>query len=182
MTADELVNWLRSHSESVHETETEMVFTHFTGETSLLVLSPSQKSYLPVNNPFLSSFYRSFCGASIGNGHIVIMSNIQGGVDVSHGYSILDLSEAKSKVEEWGMVCDADEDVFMQVAGWMFVYSIKSGVNINTALKKYDRDYQKSRTVGGVREVLEEWWKIVLEDRAVYGNKSEDQINTEGNQ
>lgn len=165
MTIDDFINWLRSHSESIEETETELVFTHFTGETSALVFSSPSEGRLDVGNPFLSSFYESFSGASIGNGHIVILSNIKGGVSVSHGYSILDLEEAQSKVIEWGMECDADEDVFMQTASWMFVYSIKTGADIDADVRLYDRDYRKSRNVGGIKEVLEEWWSIVLEDQ-----------------
>jgi len=167
MTVDDIIRWLRSHSESEKRTENELVFTHFTGETSVLVFSSDSKGRLPSGNPFLSSFYESFCGASIGNGHVVILSNVPGGVNVSHGYSISDLKEAKSKVLEWGMECDADEDVFMQTAGWMFVYSIKSESSIDTDVRLYDRDFEKSRYIGGIKEVLEEWWSIVLEDVTV---------------
>jgi hypothetical protein len=167
MTIDNLVSWLVQHSERVDETETETVYTHFTGETSVLVrASAISRNLIPVQNAFLSSFYNRFHAASIGDGHVVIAANIIGGVSVSHGYTIMDLNETRETAENYGMQCGKNEEVFMQSAGWMFLYSIDQSSFPNGALRIYDRDFQKSRELsGGIADVLDEWWSIVLEDQ-----------------
>ena len=166
MTVLDVTNWLSAHSDRVQKTEREVVYTHFTGETSVLALPPQdQRERLRVRSPFLSTFYASFSAASLGNGHIVFASNVPGGVQGSHGYTVLDLRETRQHAQECGMQCEGEEEVFMQTAGWMFLYSIRPALGEKEELRLYDRDFQKTRSIGDLREVLEEWWSIVLEDR-----------------
>jgi hypothetical protein len=161
MNADQVKEWLNSRSVSSETVAGELRYVHPSGETSLLVLgNPRHSNVLSVKSPLLGAFYEAFSGASIGNGHIVIASNRVGGVDVSHGFTVPDLSEMRIHAERLGMPLGVDDVVFMHVASWMFVFAVDARGN----MRRFDRDLKKVREVPGIESVFNDWWSIVLED------------------
>jgi hypothetical protein len=161
MKADEIKEWLNSRSISSEINEGEHRYVHSSGETSLLVLNKTrQGNAIPVTSPLLEGFYAAFSGASIGNGHIVIASNMVGGVTTSHGFAIPDLNEMRIHALQLDMPLHVSDVVFMQVAGWMFILAADS----KGAIRQFDRDMRTVREVPSIESVLNEWWRIVLED------------------
>lgn len=82
-----IANWLKARSTSVERVGNELRFVHSVTETSLLVIKDQWvEGLIPVRSDLLRSFFDEGLAASIGNGHIVIGSVIEGGIEVSHGY------------------------------------------------------------------------------------------------
>ena len=140
MNADQIKGWLNSRSVSLETVAGELRYVHPSRETSLLVLRGlNQSNVIPVRSALLGTVYETLSGASIGNGHIVIASNLVGGVDVSHGFTIPDLGEMRTHAQRLDMPLNADDDVFMQVAGWMFVFAVDS----RGVVRRFDRDFNE---------------------------------------
>lgn len=164
MEAFGLEPWLASRSVRTERRHSEIVFTHFTGETSILVPRTLRTEPLvEVNVASLSSFFLEYSGASIGNGHIILGTNVVGGISTSHGFKLPDLIQMREEARKLGVVPSSGEQVFMMAAAWMFIYTLEQKDGKET-LRKYDRDYAKNRVVESFGKVLEVWWKIVTED------------------
>ena len=159
-----LQNWLQEHSVKSEQSGAETVFTHISGETSVLLSRNEQAhSIIQVNLEPLASFYRECSGASIGNSQILIGTNVVGGVKLSNGLQIPDLNRMTKQSRELEILIGKGELVFMTEAAWMFVYTI-AGEGEQPVLRRYDRDFASSRVIKDLDEVLESWWKIVQAD------------------
>jgi hypothetical protein len=160
MTLLDIKQWLIEHSVKQTRVENECRFEHFTGETSVLVVREEWKDGLiTLTDGHLQSFYSNFYGASIGNGHIVIGTNILGGLRVSHGFRLPDLDEMRAKATALSMKLDAAEEVFMQSAGWMFIYSVSPCAS-ELRLRQHDRDFRSDTFLNGIQPIFDCWWQI----------------------
>lgn len=141
----------------------ELVFTHDKKHSSILLPRDEWKDdLLPVNLEPLASFYSEYFGASIGNGQLVIATNIEGGIQVSHGFKIPDFNQMAAQAIDLGLKFKESEFVFLSEAAWMFVYTL-SDEHGQTVLRKYDRDFGGCQIIQTLDEVLENWWKIATE-------------------
>jgi hypothetical protein len=160
-----IANWLKAHSSSVERVGNELRFVHSETETSLLVLKDHWVDRLiPVQSELLCGFFDEALAASIGNGHIVIGSTIMGGVEVSHGYRVPDLSQMRLQAADLGMTNSEPAETFMMEASWMFLY----GVDPRTErLVRFDRDFGTYESLSSIENVLGDWWQIVVNDGRV---------------
>jgi hypothetical protein len=159
-----LRKWLAEHSVKSKENGAEIVFTHASGETSILLLRNEQAmSVVQVSLEPLASFYREYSGASIGNTQILIGTNVKGGVQLSPGLRLPDLEQMTKQARELEIAIGKSEQVFMAEAAWMFVYTI-AGEGEQGVLRRYDRDFGTNRLIENLDGVFESWWKIVQAD------------------
>jgi hypothetical protein len=85
MSDFDLKEWLSEHSSKFERTKTELIFTHFNGQTSILLPRDRWRDgLLTVEIGELAPFYGDYFGASIGNSQLAFATNIIGGIDVSH--------------------------------------------------------------------------------------------------
>lgn len=159
----DLETWLKAHCTKVERLGAELVFTHVNGETSVLLPREGWRDgLLAIELEPLAPFYSEYLGASIGNSQLTFATNIAGGVDVSHGFRLPDFEQMAMQARELGVSVGESEQIFLAEAGWMFIYTMSSE-NGQPILRKYDRDFGTSRTLGGLDEVLASWWKIAGE-------------------
>jgi len=159
---DTLLSWLHSHSTSVVRDGRETRFIHPTGSTSILVdRGECADETLPLESASLQDFYSKYCAASIGNGHIIIGTPIVGGFPVSHGYRVPDLREMSETARSLGFPDNANIEVFMQQASWMFIYGM---LPQDGSLVLFDRDFEKLRPLLGIESLLQQWWEIEQAD------------------
>jgi hypothetical protein len=158
-----LESWLNERSVVVERTDNAIIFTHFTGERSVLIPRHDTLDHLVVKNSRLECFYRSFSGAVIGNEHIVIASDCVGGIRVeSLDLWIPDLIETARMAPVLGLDVGIGE-YFMTEAEMMFCYFFANQSAAHFC--RLDRDYKKIKEMNnGLESVLEGWWQIVLED------------------
>ncbi len=150
-------HWLENHSDSCEQNDTEKVYLHSDGTTSVLVTSLGVDAVLEeVDNDFLSAFYSTCSGMSIGDSQLTFATNINGGIAISHGFLLLDFEQMKARSRHLGIQMPSDEIVFLAEAAWMFVYTI----NDENIIKKYDRDFGVSREIPNISDVFESWWAI----------------------
>jgi hypothetical protein len=160
----DLKDWLTKHSTNVQELDGELRFTHFRGDTSILLPRVKWRDNLLLPRcAALRSFYDQYFGASIGDSQIIIATNVEGGIEISHGFRIPDLGQMKNSAIEVGMPLTADQEVFMVEAGWMFIYAYDFSTP-DASLFYYDRDFKKTHKVDGFEKVLDEWWKMVIDN------------------
>ena len=160
MRSFRIEQWLSDHSMKVEKVRSEIVFTHWPGKTSiLLALEPRRECLISAAEP-QAAFYANYSGASIGSSHLIIATNIAGGMDISHGFRIPDLHRMTEIAKEQGIEIPSSEQVFMAGAAYMFFYTIRS-TRAGLVLREYDRDFKTSRTLAGLEDVFESWWQIV---------------------
>ena len=163
MTMDSLTleDWLRQRSIKVERNGPELIFTHFTGETSILLPRDTWRDNLiSFDCDWLASFYDDLFGASIGNSQIIIGTNVRGGIDISHGCRLPDLDQLADKARALGIVVPAAELPFIAEAGYMFFYTVRSSP-AGFLFRVHDRDFGTSTRVTGFWEVLENWWTMI---------------------
>jgi hypothetical protein len=166
-----LEDWLKAHSTKVERIGAEIVFTHVSGETSVLLPRDTWRdSTLSVEVEPLASFYGEYFGASVGNSQLTFATNVAGGLDVSHGFRLPDFEQMAAQARELGVHVGEFEHIFLAEAAWMFVYTVdcESGQPV---LRKYDRELGTNRIIESLDVVLEAWWKMVLADQDVSTNK-----------
>ena len=84
---------------SVINNENEIIFSHLTGEQSILVrrnIEIDRREFIDMDAPGLVDFYSKFVGASLGGGILMIGSPVHGGLDLSSGYKIPDFIEIRN--------------------------------------------------------------------------------------
>lgn len=157
-----IANWLKAHSTSVERVGNEIRFVHSVTDSSLLIVKDQWvDGLIPVRSELLGSFFDEGLAASIGNGHIVIGSAVEGGIDVSHGYRIPDLNQMRLQAADLGMGNTEAAETFMMEASWMFLY----GVDQSTGrLVRFDRDFGTYESLSSIENVLDDWWQIVVND------------------
>ncbi len=69
----------------------------------------------------------------------------------------------KSRASELGMPVNAEQEVFMVEAGWMFIYAYDFSAP-DASLFYYDRDFKKTHRVDTFQNVLEDWWKMAIDN------------------
>ncbi len=156
--------WLSDRSVKIERDDRRIIFTHFTGECSILALrSLDATSPTVVVCDQLKAFYTKYTGAMFGDYHIII------GADRPHslclegdGIELPTLDEMKKQAACLGMNVEQNEQVFMAEAAWMFVYSAVAEQDV---ISRYDRDFRRRLTIKSLDAVLENWWNIVLEDK-----------------
>jgi hypothetical protein len=159
-----LVAWLRAHSTGVERIGAELVFTHISGETSVLLPRDNRRnSLLAVRAEPLASFYEDYFGASVGNSQLTFATNVVGGLEVSHGFKLLDFDQMAVQARGLGVSVGAFEQVFLAEAAWMFIYTVSKEAG-QTVLRVYDRDYGTSKIIDGLDAVFTAWWSIVEND------------------
>lgn len=162
MESFDLKAWLELHSVKVEQNGSEIVFTHANGRTSVLLLNEDLGNVLPTEPLPIAGFYDQYAGASIGSSHIMIATNVAGGIKVlDHNFILPDLQEMAAQVGELSV--SADERIFMVEAGWMFAYTA-ANVEGRMVLREYDRDFNTNRIIKSIEEVFEAWWKMILEE------------------
>jgi hypothetical protein len=158
-------NWLTAHSISIERHGSELRFKHSETESSILVMTEGYQDVIPAGgSPLLIELYRHCAGASIGNGHIIIGSSINGGIKISHGYRLPDLEELRSQAKSLGMVYGDQSEAFMMVACWLFIYGVTPH---SERLVCFDREFGTYETISNVENVLNDWWQIAEADGAV---------------
>ncbi len=111
-------------AKKVEKIGTEIVFTHFYGQTSILLPRDHwQDDLIIAGAPSLASFYNEYFGASIGDSFLIIATNIAGGVDISHKYKMPDLNQPFETAGNLGLKIPPSEHVFIAKAGYMFFYT-----------------------------------------------------------
>ena len=169
----DIESWLSNHSLKREANGTEIVFTHASKESSILLPRSSLAcNVIPFESEPLRSFYAKFYGASIGNSQIMIATNIVGGLKISHGYHLLDLNQMTEQAKKIGIIAGHGEQVCIAEAAWMFIYSLAEEQG-RTVLREYDRDYRTCRIVGSLSEVFDSWWKIVEDDLGRVNTKAQ---------
>jgi hypothetical protein len=163
-------NWLSRHSTSIERVGNEIRFIHSGSRTSLLVVKDKwPDGLIPVQSEKLRGFFDEGLAASIGNGQIIIGSSIDGGIEVSHGFRIPDLSEMRSNADDFGIDPTDNFEIFMIEASWMFFYGVDL---VSQKLFRFDRDFGTSEAVSSIENVLDDWWQMVLNDESVeFGNE-----------
>lgn len=160
-----IANWLKARSTSVERVGNELRFVHSVTETSLLVIKDQWvEGLIPVRSDLLRSFFDEGLAASIGNGHIVIGSVIEGGIEVSHGYRIPDLNQMRQQSADLGMTNAEAAEAFMMEASWMFLYGVDQS---SGRLVRFDRDFGTYESLSSIENVLGDWWQIVMNDGRV---------------
>src|SRR5688572_23459703 len=143
----DLEKWLRAHSIKEERIDGKQIFTHpFQRESILLPRDYWRDDLLPVDMEPLSDFYRENYGASIGDGHLLFATNIEGGVQLSKGFRLPDLQQMKAQAAELGVIAGESEILFLAVAGWMFLYAVRMTDN-GPRIVCYDRDFQTNHEV-----------------------------------
>jgi hypothetical protein len=157
-----LREWLGMHAVRVERIGNEEVFTHFTGESSVVVLREGWiDDLIATESDDLGELFSDLLGASIGDGHIVIGTPVVDGLAVSHGFTIPDLNYMKAQAEDLGMLVHPFQRVFIMQACWMFFYSLENRGGRNVLLR-YDRDFRREDEVPDLQSVLDDWWKMVM--------------------
>lgn len=160
-----LEHWLEIRSVEKKNINGELIFIHKDNTTTILVPSDRDNSsddIILLTSP-LAWFYEKYDGASIGNGHIILASSREGGIEISHGFKIPDRDEMTNILGSLNIVCDY-EDFFIGVeSAWMFAYAIRR-TDGTESLIRFDRDLQTSETVANFKSVFEDWWNLVSED------------------
>jgi len=160
----DLKDWLTKHSTDIQKVGGELRFTHFSGHTSILLPRVEWcDNLLSPQCAALRGFYDQYFGGRIGDSQIVIASNLEGGIEISHGFRIPDLKEMKSRAMELGMPAKSDQEIFMVEAGWMFIYAYDFSTP-DASLFYCDRDFKTTHKVDSFQKVLEDWWKMVIDD------------------
>jgi hypothetical protein len=160
-----IANWLKARSTSIERVGNELRFVHSATVTSLLVIKDQWvEGLIPTRSDLLCSFYDEGLAASIGNGHILIGSAIEGGIEVSHGYRIPDLNQMRLQAADMGMTNSEASEMFMIEASWMLMYGVdqRSG-----RLVRFDRDFGTYESLSSIENVLNDWWQIVVNDGRV---------------
>ena len=160
----DLESWLEERSTAKQVIGNELVFSHKDGTTSVLVLrsanSPNDET---LESSPMSWFYQKYCGASIGDSHVMLVASCVGGVKISHGFILPDRLMMGSTLLDLGVV-GKDGDVFLGTeAAWMFAYAIRSNEGPEKLIR-FDRDMQESEEVVSLESVLADWWQLVCED------------------
>jgi hypothetical protein len=164
MTGLDIRNWLEAHSSKVERVGAELVFTHGYKSTSILLPRDEWKEgVLPMRAEPLASFYDEYFGASIDNSQLIFATNIEGGVYVSHKFTIPDFNQMAAQALDLGLQFRESECVFLAEAGWMFIYTL-SEEDGRVVLRRYDRDFGNVQVVERLHDVFENWWKIAFED------------------
>ena len=114
---------------------------------------------IPIKSDLLRGLFDSCLGASIGNGHIIIGSPVEGGIDVSHNYRIPDLNELRLQAANLGMQNAIVSEAFMIEASWMFLYGVDPQ---RRRLLRFDRDFGTYETLSSIENVLRDWWQISI--------------------
>lgn len=163
MGAFDLEAWLRAHSVSAERVGSELVFTHFTGETSILLPRSGRESgLLDAKTEPIAAFYARFLGASIGNSQLVFATSVVGGAPVSRGFSLPDFVQLGEHARESGIEIGGTEQAFLAEAAWMFIYTVDAR---DGCLRMYDQDFAEVREVESLESVMEAWWGMVLTER-----------------
>jgi hypothetical protein len=162
----DIERWLTERSVQVDRKGDEIIYTHFTGERSALFLPRDQEhtQRLKIESTVLAPFYDKYAGASFGDEHVIIGTNIVGGIESPNlHFELPDLAQMRQQAERLGFGDDRDKEIFMAEAAWMFIYSydVKS---TEPHLNRFDRDFRKSLRMPSFQSVLDNWWTIVLED------------------
>lgn len=159
----DIEEWLSARSVKIERDDRRIIFTHFTGECSILALRS-----LDATGPSvavcdqLKAFYTKYIGAMFGDYHIIIGADWHHSLRAeSAGLELPTLDEMKKQAGCLGMKVEQNEQVFMAEAAWMFIYSFRAEQDV---LSRYDRDFCKRLTVGSFESVLANWWNVVLED------------------
>jgi hypothetical protein len=153
--------WLAAHSVRRDLGEGEIVFSHSLSETSILIPRVTRDADRPMfhSEPLLS-FYREYSGASIGNSQIMIGTDLPGGVQVSHGFRLPNLSEMAEQAVQLGVRIGNGERIFMVEATWMFIFTMEEQGE-KSVLRKHDRDFGTCRVLKSLEEVFENWWTLI---------------------
>jgi hypothetical protein len=160
----DLKQWLSDHSVKVETKGPEIVFTHPGGKTSVLLSREAQSGpTIPIDITPLASFYAEYSGASIGKSHFVIGTNVIGGLSISHGFVLNDISQMSQRASSLGVETGTGEQVFMAGAAWMFIYTLSQSAGL-IILREYDRDFHTSRVIEDLREPFDSWWEAVEAD------------------
>lgn len=166
MSLGNLPSWLRAHSSTIETKSGEVIFQHNPDLTSILLPRRSNlgNRIIPVENDLLDPFYQEFGGASIGNSHILIAANLEGGKELSHGFRLPDLHQMARTAQSMNIKIPESEHVFMSSAGWMFFYTVSIAPG-PLSFREYDRDFGTCRLIHDIDEVFDSWWDLVEADR-----------------
>jgi hypothetical protein len=158
----DLESWLMAHSDGVAHRGGELVFTHRTGETSILV--PRDERFADLLDvgapPPVGAFYQRFVGASIGDSQLTFATTVRGGLDVSHGFRLHDFDQMRAEASGLGIEIGPAERAFLAEAAWMFLYTVETGDGPGV-LRVHDRDFGTVRIVDDLERVFEDWWDLV---------------------
>jgi hypothetical protein len=156
--------WLTERSASVETRGAEVIYTHATGEKSVLVKRESWRDdMLQLTNPMLTDFYAEYLGASIG-GSLIIATIVEGGLTLSLGYRLFDLDKLKSTASNLGICPQPNEDLFMMGYAGTFFYGYENtGEKVH--LRRHDRDYKCSDEDMSFLDVINNWWEICTESK-----------------
>ena len=158
-------DWLAKHSVSSKRAGDELIFSHATGHTSILLIREGWRDdILSPNSESLRALYENLLGASIGDGQIIVGTPVRGGVSVSQDFLIPDIEAMANQSRKLGMPIPETREVFIMEASWMFLYAIDRTPS-GEVLVRYDRDLQRSDTLSAVELVLEDWWEMVQAER-----------------
>ena len=157
-----LYKWLSERSIKSEQIGNEIVFTHVSGEISILAqCNRLAGGLIRVEQEPLALLYHEYSGASIGNSHILLGTNVLGGVQLSQGFCLPDLNQMTKVARELGMPIGKTEQVFMIEARWMFAYTIEHDASV---IRQYDRDFGTTNVINNPDDVLESWWQMVQAD------------------
>ena len=151
---------LRERSTSVETVGDEQRFSHPTGCSSILVRRGANTP-LPafLDASPLRTFYELYAGASIGDSDLMFATPVEGGIAVSHGYTLPDFARVRSVAQTYSIQNSSEEILFLVTYGWMFFYGY-----VGAELRVHDRDFGTCDKAT-FQEVLRNWWQIANDNR-----------------
>lgn len=161
LNEENLEEWLASRSNAFEHSGNQLVFTHATGEKTVLIASETSHRIEAAKAVALPSFFMRYNGASFGDGQILIGTLERGGITCVTGDVIPDLEVMREQAVFLGFPEDPSVGmIFMMEAAWMFIYSFR-----NEKVFCYDRDYRVTSQKESMYVIIEEWWRMVSEDK-----------------
>jgi hypothetical protein len=161
----DIEQWLSERSTDVRRIGSELHFTHLDKPVGVSVLIEHPRHLeapcVNVRTPELAAFYGRFLGGSLFGGMLMIASPMKGGVQLSEGFRLPDLDEAKQFARDYEFSIGDDTDVFLISSAWTFLYS--PGKSPTAPLICYDRDFRTISEDRSFSQVLSEMWTIVNE-------------------